>query len=342
MKTIVTLAAAVVAGFAAAPAGAHEGGKAQPRIAAGVSGAGLVRTLTVRLTDVDSREPVPGATVTATAEMTEPHTMTLWPWTLAEQRRPPGIYRARVRFPMAARWTVLIAVTGKEVVAARSQLPVTTRSSAAAGGPPPPSSTLEVLPTRLEDHLEERDLLSIAVLWLHALFAFAWMVGVVVMALALTARPGVLAEGIRIRLASAYRSWGALVHWSLVPAIVLTGIYNMLEVTPFPLVWRPGELERLADIPYGALYESILLLKLGLFAALLVAGTQLLLRTLREQPSAFAPRTEESAGFTGTLFSALGAPGLVYLACMPLIAGAAAALRYVHVLSHVGTVVSGS
>lgn len=90
------------------------------------------------------------------------------------------------------------------------------------------------------------------------------------------------------------------------------------------------------------LYESILLLKLGLFAALLITGTQLLLRTVRGQPSAFAARANNPAGFTRTLVSALGAPGILYLACVPLIAGAAAALRYVHVLSHVGTVLSNS
>jgi hypothetical protein len=333
--------AVLVTGVVTEPAVAHQGGKAEPLIAAAVDGKGLVRTLTVRLTDVDSRKPVAGATVTVTAEMTRPHTMTLAPWALAEQRRPPGTYRARVRFPMAARWTVTIAVTGAKVVAARSQLVMTTRSTRAATQPSP-TPQLEVLPTRLGERLQESDLLSIVVLWLHALSAFAWMVGVVVMALALTARPGVLAERIRLRLASAYREWGALVHWSLVPAIVLTGIYNMLEVTPFPLVWRPGELERLADIPYGVLYETILLLKLGLFAALLITGTQLLVRTLREEPSAFTPQTSGPPGFAATLVSALGAPGLLYLACMPLIAGAAAALRYVHVLSHVGTVLSNS
>ncbi|MGH3114035.1 MAG: hypothetical protein ACRDOP_11290, partial [Gaiellaceae bacterium] len=49
--------ALVAAAFlvAAGPAGAHREGKAEPRVAAGLSDeAGLVRTLTVRLTDRDS------------------------------------------------------------------------------------------------------------------------------------------------------------------------------------------------------------------------------------------------------------------------------------------------
>jgi hypothetical protein len=61
---------------------------------------------------------------------------------------------------------------------------------------------------------------------------------------------------------------------------------------------------------------------------------------VREEPSAFAARTSGAAGFTQTLVSALGPPGILYLACVPLIVAAAAALRYVHVLSHVGAVIS--
>jgi hypothetical protein len=153
-------------------------------------------------------------------------------------------------------------------------------------------------------------------------------VGVVAMVLALSARPGVLAERFRLRLREGYLDWGAWLHWGLVPAIVLTGIYNILEVSPFPLAWRPGDIARLDDIPYGALYEAILAVKLGLFAALLITGTQVLRRVTRER----------GPGRPATLISALGPSGIFYLATVPLIIGAAMALRYVHVLSHVGEV----
>jgi hypothetical protein len=166
-----------------------------------------------------------------------------------------------------------------------------------------------------------------------------WIVGVLVMALALSVQPGVLAETFRGQLARWYGRWGAWLHWALVPVIVATGIYNIVYVSPFSLVWRPGEFRELADIPYGALYEAILIVKLGLFVALLITGTQVLVRTVRPRPLRVG---DGQSGFVRSLASALGPPGLFYLATVPLILAAAMALRYVHILSHVAEVVSQS
>jgi hypothetical protein len=330
-------AAALTAGGLASPAPAHEGGKAEPRIAAGVTAeAGTVRLLNVRLTDIDSGKTIRGATVVATAGMSAPHLMRLAPWQLSETAA--GLYRARVRFAMPGRWTVAIAVSGKKVVAARSTLPVTVERGATAAPPAGAGAPgLAPLPTRLEDELNARDYLTMAVLWLHGLAALGWIVGVLIMLVALGTAPSILAEGVRAKVRAAYRDWGAWLHWSLVPVIVLTGIYNMLYVTPFQLAWRPGEVRHLVDIPYGALYEAILIVKLGLFVALLVTGTQLLVRTVAaERPDVAG--NPDPPGFARSLARALGAPGFLYLATVPLILAAAMALRYVHILSHVADV----
>jgi hypothetical protein len=341
MRRLLLLAAITLAAAGLAPlAQAHEGGKAQPRIAAALSAnAGTVRVLNVRLTDIDSGKPVRGATVVATAEMSEPHLMRLAPWQLSETAA--GLYRARVRFAMPARWTVSITVSGEQVVAARSSLQATVERGAAAAPPVAPGAPdLAPLPTRLEDELSDRDYLTMAVLWLHGLAALGWIVGVLVMLVALGTDPGILADGIRTKVRDAYRDWGAWFHWSLVPWIVLTGTYNMLVVTPFPLAWRPSEVRQLVDVPYGALYEAILIVKLGLFAALLVTGTQLLRRTVRT-PAPAPAGNPHPPGFARSLVRALGAPGIVYLATVPLILAAAMALRYIHILSHVAEVVQG-
>lgn len=339
MKTAAAAALVVVLAAAAlAPrAAAHEEGKAEPRIAAAVGEArGLERTITVRLTDTDSGEAVSGAEVSASAEMTTPHVMRTAPWTLTETE--PGTYQARVRFPMEATWSVGLEVSGEEVVSATASLQVTVARNSATGAAAADSSGVTVLPTRLAEQVTPRDIATMAVLWLHGIAAVGWILGVVAMALALSSGPDVLAEGVRGRIAAAYRSWGAWLHWGLVPVIVITGVYNMLYVTPFPIAWRPSDLDELAEVPYGELYEAILVVKLGLFAALLITGTRLLLRTVR------APeRPPLSAGGAGRrLTSALGPAGLLYLACVPLILGAAVALRYVHILSHVADVVSRS
>jgi hypothetical protein len=345
--------AALAAAALSPAANAHVGGKAQPRIAASLSGGeGLAQTLTVRLTDLDSGEAIEGASVSAFAQMTSPHVMRTAPWALAEQE--PGLYQGRVRFLMPASWLVRVRVDGTEVVPATAELPVEIeRASAAdsaatepaaggvAGSEPgeavdagQPSAGLTPLPTRLEDTVTSRDAASIAILWIHGLAAVAWVVGVLVMVLALGTSPGPLVGGWRAGLAGWYRSWGAWLHWGFVPLIVLTGVYNMLWVTPFPLAWSPSDFEALADVPYGPLYEAILVVKLGLFVALLITGTQVLRRTVRPVRGTASPPN----GFVRTLAAGLGPSGVFYLLTVPLILGAAPALRYVHILSHVAEV----
>jgi hypothetical protein len=328
---LLTLALAVGALLVAPTSAAHIGGKAEPRIAAKLGGRGLVRPLTVRLTDLDSGDPIADATVTANAAMTTPHAMSTLPRRLRETQ--PGLYRARLTLLMPGRWTVAIKVEGEDVVPASAELPV--RFGAASGSG---SSGQQVtpLPTTLADDVAGRDYLTMAVLWLHGIAALGWILGVLVMALALSTCPGVVAEPFRAQLAGWYRRVGAWLHWALVPVIVATGIYNLVYVSPFSLVWRPDELRELAEIPYGALYEAILVVKLGLFAALFITGTQVLVRTVRPRAAPVA----EGTGFVRSLASALGPPGLFYLATVPLILAAAMALRYVHILSHVAEAVS--
>jgi hypothetical protein len=323
---LVALAAALVLAPAAA---AHEGGKAQPRIAVAVTdAAGLERTIAVRLTDADGGGPVDGATVTATGVMTAPHVMRLAPWRLAGQGR--GLYRARVRFLMPATWSVEIVASGAEVVKATAVTSVTIESASAAA---PATTTPTPLPTRLEDEVSGTDVLNMALLWLHATSALGWILGVVALALALSSGDG---GGWRAALASWYRRAGAWAHWALAGIVVGTGVYQMLRVTPFPLAWGADEARALREVPYGALYEAILFVKLGLFAGLVVTGTQVLLRTLH-------PRGEAVAGGAARrLVARLGPAGVLYLALVPLVLGAAVALRYIHVLSHVGEVLAGS
>lgn len=333
-----------------APAGAHKGDKAEPRIQAGLGGEGLSRTLTVRLSDLDSGDPVKGATVVAVGTMADGG-MRTERLRLREVR--PALYRARIELPHAGAWHIRITVTGEKVVTARATLPAnivavvqqggtTTEEEHAGSGSHEETgeTALAVLPTTFDESLTGGDYTRMAFLWVHSLTAMGWIVGVLVMVVALSTRPGVLAETARNRLAAAYRSWGALVHWGLVPVIVGTGIYNMFEVTPFELAWTPGGWDRLSQIPYGLLYESILLVKLGLFALLLVTGTVTFLRTVQLQLPV-VPVSNPHPGFLGVMTQVLGPAGLVYLATVPLILAAAMSLRYVHVLNHVAVVSGG-
>lgn len=332
----ILVAAAFV--VAAGTAGAHRDGKAEPRIAAGASEeAGLVRTLTVRLTDRDSGDRVEGATVVAVGEL--PGAGIETPRIRLSEVRP-ALYRVRITFPAAGSWRIRVTVTGKKVVTARAALPVQIEAPEDAAGAPGPThggghgGELTPLATTTDDELVRGDFARMLVLWLHSLAAMGWIVGVLVMAVALSTRPGVLAETARRRLADGYRRWGAWAHWSLVLVIVGTGIYNMFEVTPFPLAYTPAQWAELADVPYGLLYEGILIVKLALFVTLLNTGTMTLFRIVNP-PLPVVPVSNPHPGFFRTLASALGPAGVFYLATVPLILGAAMALRYVHVLNHV-------
>jgi hypothetical protein len=328
----ILLCTLVFAGLFAGPAAAHEGGKAQPRIAAQARGNGFNRTIIVRLKDVDSGDPISGANVKLRAQMTRPHVMTLIPRTIPETKRP-GVYSLPYTFVMPGDWNAEFEVTGPKVVTAKADLDVPVAVSAA----PPPGfkNSPVVLPTRLETSISERDWVSMAVLWLHGLAALGWIVGVIVMGVALSVSP-LLTEGARAGISRWYRSWGAWAHWAAVPLIVATGIYNMVYVTPFELALTPDAIDNLSNIPYGRTYEAILLVKLALFVVLLLTGTMLLMRTIRATPVVAKP----GAGPVRTLVAALGPPGVVYLLTVPLILAAAMALRYVHILSHVAEVVN--
>ena len=342
IRQLAVLLAVVVVGAATpAVAVAHEGGKAEPRVAAQAKGTGFNRTLIVRLTDLDSGKPIRGATVEVKTHMTSPHVMTLLPRTIPESSRP-GVYRLPYTFVMPGDWKADFEVSGAKVVGAKASLNVPVSVAASSGsqitpGQPAPA----VLPTRLETKVTERDWVTMFMLWVHGLAAMGWIIGVVAMTIAL-ATPSILTSGIRARVSAWYRSWGAWAHWALVPLIVATGIYNMVYVTPFKLRW-PWD-SRLDLIAYGNWYEAILLIKLALFVVLLATGTAMLLRAVRPAPAATPAlahgSAEPSQGLVGTLVSALGAPGIAYVLTVPAILAAAMALRYVHILSHVAEVVN--
>lgn len=330
----ISLLAVLVTSIALVPASAaeaHSGGKALPRISAVVSGKGLTRDVSVRLTDADDGDAIEGATVTVAASMERPHPMSLAPEPLSSAGS--GKYEGRIQLVMPAVWTLKIAATGKNVVPASAT--VRTNATLSSSESTTTGSRPAVLPTRIEARLVGSDFVTMAVLWIHGLASMGWILGVLVMTIALATDPAVLDEGVRARLSRWYRRIGAWLHWALVPLIVATGIYNTQRVTPFTLAWTPGGFGRLSDIPYGRLYEGILVAKLALFAVLLVTGTLLLRRTLSVD-EASAERGPASA--LQVLWSGLGSAGIVYLATVPLILAAAMALRYVHILSHVAVV----
>jgi hypothetical protein len=286
VRHLAAVAAAFLAGAAvAAPAVAHdEQGRAIPRLSVSVDGgSGLERRVTVEALDADGGGPIRGATVVGVATMTRPHVMTNYFEPLVE--RAPGRYAGTVRFSMPARWTLELTIRGEDVrtATARTEIVVERqpeRESAVAA--------VEVA-VRVEHPFTRRDALSIAVLWAHALAGFGWIVSVLVMAVALGPWR-LLSERAATAVRRLYVPWGALAHWALAVAVIATGIYNLVYVTPFALVWRPGELESLWAIPYGALYQGILLAKLALFALLVVLATLLLRRTLSAPPRRSASR----------------------------------------------------
>ena len=186
------LLALVLVGISAGPAAAHRDGKAEPRISAQARGNGFNRTIVVRLRDLDSGDPISGANVKVRTRMTRPHEMTLIPRTIPETKRP-GVYSIPYTFVMPGDWSAEFEVTGPKVVTAKADLDV---PIAVTAPPPTTTNTPVALPTRLETTISERDWVTMAVLWIHGLASLGWIVGVIVMAIALSVPP-LLTEGAR-------------------------------------------------------------------------------------------------------------------------------------------------
>jgi len=91
-----------------------------------VKGVGLTRTVGIKLVDLDSRQPIPKATLSITA--TKRFGMRIRP---RGSRVSPIFYRFRLVFPTPGVWSVHVRVGGSDVVPTAFTLNITvTRSSA--------------------------------------------------------------------------------------------------------------------------------------------------------------------------------------------------------------------
>jgi hypothetical protein len=319
----------------APPAGAHSGGRAVPVIDVTVRESGPLRALVdLRVHDEDGGEPVRGAEVRGVGEMTRPHTMYTYFGPLPEVA--PGRYRATVKLPMTATWKLDLTVGGARVVPRTASVSVRIDRSAltepqaadAAQAVVTPAATL-VGAVRYE--ISAREARDMAVLWVHGIAATAWIVGIALLLAAVTAGSGSLVPESRRRLARWYRRWGFPLTWLAAVVLVATGIYNMLRVSPFTLVWRPADLAGLAEIPYGRLYEGVLVAKLTLFGVMVITGLVAALRA----PRGWGDDDATAGSGPRLVVQRVGVPGVIFVACAPLVVAAVVALRYVHILSHV-------
>jgi hypothetical protein len=304
-------------------------------IEADVRATGPLRAVVdLRVDDEDGGEPVRGADVRGVGKMTRPHTMYTYFGPLPEVA--PGRYRATVKLPMTATWTLDLTVGGAEVVPRTVSVSVKIDRSALTESPPAVSrgpasaSSAATLVGAVRYEISAREAQEMMVLWVHGIAATKWIAGIALLLVAVTAGSGSFVPGSRRRLACWYRRWGFPLTWLAAVVVVATGIYNMLRVSPFTLVWRPADLGTLAAIPYGRLYESVLVAKLALFVVMVATGLVAALRA----PRGWGDDVPPGAG-AGLIARRLGVPGLVFVACAPLVVAAVVALRYVHILSHV-------
>ena len=343
-RLLPTLLGVLVAAALVVPAQtrAHDGGRAVPVATVTVRESGPLQALIdVRVRDEDGGEPVRGATVQGFGLMTRPHTMTTYFDPLPEVA--PGQYRGQVRLPMIARWTLELEISGQSVVTREVTATVlidrSALTSAAPGKVRPAPAPAPVVGGTVKFAITARDLTNLVLLWVHGLAAMAWIIGLGLLLVAATAGWGSLLPAARQRLARSFRhQWLPLV-WTAAVVVVATGVYNTLRVTPFDLAWTPAGFGRLSRVPYGRLYESILLVKLALFAVMLVAGLVLTLRSRARWDGSAILAVDRRARSLG--LHRLGVEGVVFIASAPVIVGLAVALRYVHILSHVAEAAGG-
>lgn len=337
---VISVVVAAVAAFVlgAPPAWSHNGGKAVPVVLTRVEESGPLQALVdVTVRDEDGGEPVRGAVVRGAAKMTRPHTMYTYFGPLPEVS--PGRYRANVKLPMTATWVLQISVGGSDVVPRTVRQTVVidrsalTEQSAGRSAVPTAGPADVALVGVVRYEITRRELQDIVVLWVHGIAAMFWIGGLALLLLALTAGAGSFAPDARDRIGRWYRRRGLPATWAAAVVVVVTGVYNMLRVSPFALAWRPADISELKAIPYGLAYEAILTAKLMLFVVMIAAGFAAVLRARDRRD---APGKEGGSIALGV--RSLGVSGIVFLACAPAILAAVAALRYVHILSHVAEV----
>ena len=149
----------------------------------------------MRLRDADGGEPVRGAEVTGFGLMTKPHTMYTYFEALPELGR--GRYRAVVRLPMVARWTLHLTIGGRDVVRREVRAPVAIEQVAVARATPVPGSAAPVVVGSVRYVITRREVLDMVVLWAHGAAATAWIVGLAVLLLAASAGAGAFAADSR-------------------------------------------------------------------------------------------------------------------------------------------------
>ena len=97
---------------AASPAAGHDPlGRAQPSVGTTVKGSGLTRVVGFRVRDVDSGDPIPGATLSVRARDDRGSVLDA-----TVTRVQPQLFRTTLDFPRAGRWHVGVRIGGKAVV----------------------------------------------------------------------------------------------------------------------------------------------------------------------------------------------------------------------------------
>jgi hypothetical protein len=114
MRRLVLPLACAAAGFLVhgEPATAHDPlGRAQPSVQTTVKGSGFSRVIAIRVTDLDSGNAIPNATLDLTA--TSPSGRRLTP---AVTRLQPELFRSTLALDQPGRWRIAARIGGRSVV----------------------------------------------------------------------------------------------------------------------------------------------------------------------------------------------------------------------------------
>jgi hypothetical protein len=114
MRQLLVPLACVAAGFLVLgdPATAHDPlGRAQPSTETTVQGSGFTRVMAIRVTDLDSGNAIPNATLEVTA--TSPSGRRV---TAAVTRLEPELFRCKLALGQPGRWRIAVRIGGSRVV----------------------------------------------------------------------------------------------------------------------------------------------------------------------------------------------------------------------------------
>jgi hypothetical protein len=213
---------------------------------------------------------------------------------LDDPTQPPGTHSGFLILPYGGRWTLTATVNRLQedpdappvVLARGGSLDVEAEGPAAPGGT---GSTVDEA-----SRPAAANAFDVGVLWIHSLLAILWGLAVGLLALLALPQGRLLLSDYAGNLFDSRLATIARGMWWLTAGVIATGIYNLVNSVPYRVPLTPTQVERVFQLPWARAYYVDLIVKLTIYAVMVMA-TVPLIREARRQAGRWLETAAEAA-----------------------------------------------